>query len=162
MNKIVSDLQDIARNIVVDWKPVDFKPYIEEIMKSISHPYDIKLHLKLNSNLPVVKFDLNLMKRVLTNLLTNAVQAMEKISGDIVLSAEIEGNQFVVRISDEGTGIPSNVQEKLFQPLVTSKAKGMGMGLTVCKRIVEAHQGTLALENNRKKGASAIIKLPLK
>ncbi len=162
MNKIVSDLQDIARNIVVDWREVQFKPYIEEIMTSIAHPYDIKLHLKLNPSLPVVKFDNGLMKRVLTNLLTNAVQAMEKISGDVFLTADIEGRDFVVRITDEGTGIPDNVQAKLFQPLVTSKAKGMGMGLSVCKRIVEAHQGTLNLENNRKKGATAIIKLPLK
>ena len=162
MNKIVSDLQDIARNIVVDWRDVHFKPYIEEIMTSIAHPYDIKLHLKLNPNLPIIKFDQGLMKRVFTNLLTNAVQAMEKMSGDIVLSADIEGSSFVVRISDEGTGIPDNVQPKLFQPLVTSKAKGMGMGLSVCKRIVEAHTGELKLENNRNKGATAIIKLPLK
>jgi len=162
MNKIVSDLQDIARNIVVEFRDVNFKPYIEEIMTSITHPYDIKLHLKLNPNLPVLRFDQGLMKRVLTNLLNNAVQAMEKISGDIVLSADLEGSNFVVRISDEGTGIPENVQAKLFQPLVTSKAKGMGMGLSVCKRIVEAHRGTLGLENNRKKGATAIIKLPLK
>lgn len=162
MNKIVSDLQDIARNIVVDWRDVNFKPYIEEIMTSISHPYDIKLHLQLSSNLSVIKLDQGLMKRVLTNLLTNAVQAMEKISGDIMLSADIDGRNFVVKITDEGTGIPDNVQAKLFQPLVTSKAKGMGMGLSVCKRIVEAHGGQLTLENNRKKGAIAIIKIPLK
>ncbi|MBS1515958.1 MAG: PAS domain S-box protein [Bacteroidetes bacterium] len=162
MNKIVSDLQDIARNIVVEWRETNFKPYIEEIMGSITRPYNIKLNLKLSPSLPNVKLDQGLMKRVLTNLLNNAVQAMEKLSGDIWLTADVEGGKFVVRISDEGTGIPENVQAKLFQPLVTSKAKGMGMGLSVCKRIVEAHGGELSLENNLKKGATAIIKLPLK
>jgi len=162
MNKIVSDLQDLAKNIVADVRDVNFVPYIQEIIGSISHPPEIKLHLRLDEPNLVEKFDAALMKRVLTNLLNNAVQAMEKMSGDVVTKAAFEGDEFVIRISDEGTGIPDNVAPKLFQPLVTSKAKGMGMGLSVCKRIVDAHGGKLTLENNKKKGACAVIRLPHK
>ncbi|MCX8154025.1 MAG: ATP-binding protein, partial [Candidatus Bathyarchaeota archaeon] len=61
-----------------------------------------------------------------------------------------------------GIGIPKDVKAKLFSPLVTTKAQGMGFGLAICKRIIDAHQGTITIESQAGKGTTITIKLPMK
>ncbi|MEM3786141.1 MAG: ATP-binding protein, partial [Nitrososphaeria archaeon] len=101
------------------------------------------------------------IKRVFTNIIINAFQAMPE-GGTLTIYAEKEDNMTKIFFKDTGAGIPKENLEKIFQPLFTTKAKGTGLGLAVCKRIVEAHNGTIDVESELGKGSTFIIKLPIK
>ena len=81
------------------------------------------------------------LTRVVTNLCINASQAMNA-TGHIWIDAHREGAVTILRVRDDGPGIPSNLREQIFEALFTTKAKGSGLGLALCRRIAEAHGGT--------------------
>jgi signal transduction histidine kinase len=83
--------------------------------------------------------------RVLINLLINASQATNG-TGHVWIDARREGSATLLRVRDDGPGIPSELREQIFQALFTTKAKGSGLGLALCRRIAEAHGGTVTLE----------------
>ena len=78
----------------------------------------------------------------------------------IVESKQVNGNLEIL-FSDNGEGIPEDVSSKLFSPLFTTKAQGMGFGLAICKRIVEAHKGTIAVKSVRGEGTTFTLTLPI-
>lgn len=97
---------------------------------------------------------------MLTNLITNAVQAMPD-GGKLTVKGYIEkGNAYLI-VEDTGVGIPKEVQPKLFTPMMTTKAKGQGLGLAVVKRLVEALGGKISFESQEGKGTRFIIALPV-
>lgn len=96
-------------------------------------------HLQFNS-------DRSLIRRILTNLFINAIQAMPT-GGKLKLSSSKNDNNVQVIIEDTGVGIPEEIKDKLFSPMVTTKAKGQGLGLAVVKRLVEALNGTISFES---------------
>ncbi|RQN35160.1 Predicted ATPase [Paraburkholderia tropica] len=86
------------------------------------------------------------LQQVVLNLFTNAVEAMSETAVDrrtLTISTLVEGAQVVMSVRDHGAGIPDHVMERIFEPLYTTKSTGMGMGLAICRSIVEAHHGTL-------------------
>jgi signal transduction histidine kinase len=85
------------------------------------------------------------MARVLSNLFINAAQAMAA-AGRITVEAERAGEGTRVRVRDDGPGIPDDVRPRVFEALFTTRSKGTGLGLALCRRIVEAHGGTIVLE----------------
>jgi signal transduction histidine kinase len=93
----------------------------------------------------VVDADPDQLARVLTNLLVNASQAMEG-RGTARVDVRREGDRVVARVADEGPGVPADLRARIFEALFTTKAKGTGLGLALCRRIVEAHGGALTLE----------------
>jgi len=109
-------------------------------------------HLKCESNLapelPWVLVDRVQIQQVLVNLLRNAIEAMQDVRKRelTVTTAMVEGGLIEVRVADTGTGIPESVAKRLFQPFVTSKPTGMGIGLPISKSIIEAHGGSLRTE----------------
>jgi signal transduction histidine kinase len=107
-----------------------------------------------------MKADFEKMKRVFVNLIRNAVDAMPKGGTLTIKSARKSGN-VIFTVSDTGMGMTKEVLEKLWTPLFTTKAKGMGFGLAICKRFVEAHGGTIAVESAPGKGATFTVTLPL-
>ena len=101
------------------------------------------------------------MKRVFVNLIKNAVDAMPN-GGKLEIKTEPLENRVKTVFSDTGQGISEENQKNLFQPLFTTKAKGMGFGLAICQRIVEAHNGTIAIQSALGKGTTVTIELPTK
>jgi signal transduction histidine kinase len=102
------------------------------------------------------------IEQVVFNLLRNAIEAMEN-SARSVLTVEADisvGNMIEVRIADTGPGLPPEIREKLFEPFVTGKAGGLGLGLSICRIIVEAHGGRLKADNNPGGGAVFRFTLP--
>jgi signal transduction histidine kinase len=100
------------------------------------------------------------MQRVFINLIKNALDAMPN-GGTITFdSKEADGN-LEIFVTDTGKGIPENVLTKLFSPLVTTKAQGMGFGLAICKRITEAHGGTITFKSVEGRGTTFILTLPI-
>ena len=160
MNKIVSDLQDYARPLSPELTETDLRELIDNVLSVTTVPQNIKTSVIIDKKFPRVYVDPVLMRRVLSNLVTNALQAMPN-GGELTISAHNDENFAFITVSDTGVGIPKENLSKLFTPLFTTKAKGQGFGLAVCKRLVEAHGGQITVESESGKGSTFTIKIPL-
>lgn len=160
MDKIVSDLQTFVRPVQVQKTVVNLKQFIVARLAEINVPENIEAKMQVEENLNV-NLDSQLLKRVLVNLITNAIQAMPQ-GGQLNVEAQ-DKNASIVKISvaDTGVGIPEEVKPKLFTPLFTTKSRGQGFGLAVCKRVLEAQGGTINFESQVGKGTKFIVELPL-
>jgi signal transduction histidine kinase len=160
MNKIVSDLQDFSRNISVVYEDVDLEQVVVDVVGTLKVPENVEVSVSLDEGLHDVRVDGNLFKRVFTNLLTNGIQAMPE-GGSLSVTGSLMGGTVTMVVSDTGVGVSEENIGKLFQPLFTTKAKGTGLGLAVCKRIVEAHSGEISFESEEDAGTSFMIKFPV-
>ena len=109
-----------------------------------------------NARLPQVSGDRIQLQQVLLNLITNAIDSMVAKEGARVLCVRSEGDDggnVIVSVADTGTGIGSQELGRIFNPLFTTKSGGMGMGLSICRSIIEAHDGRLAVAPNTPRGA---------
>ncbi|MFH0896720.1 MAG: ATP-binding protein [Candidatus Bathyarchaeota archaeon] len=145
INKIVADLQDYTRLIQLIFQEVDLQNLIENTLNLIVIPHNVKIFVNMDEGFSV-RFDSDLMKRVFTTLITNAVQALPE-GGSLTVNADKNENGITISFSDTGLGIPEDIKPKIFTPLFTTKSKGQGFGLAVCKRIVEAHNGEITFES---------------
>ncbi len=151
INKIVADLQDYARPLKPKKEFVAAENAIKDSLSMVTIPENIQTSISTQENLPILMVDSTMIKRVLVNLIQNAVQAMPK-GGNLTINASSQKRQVTIEVEDTGEGIPMEVQGKLFMPLVTSKSKGQGFGLAVVKRMVEAMDGTVTFETEQRKG----------
>lgn len=119
------------------------------------HRHHIQLHLQSGTSLPDVHGDRVQLQQVLLNLITNAIQAMAAEAPPRVLrvTSSTEGGFIVVAVADTGTGIDPHDVGRIFSPRFTTKADGMGMGLSICRAIVQAHDGRLWVSPNTPKGS---------
>ncbi len=160
MDKIVSDLQAFVRPIKIDKKPVNLKEIVDHVISSICIPVNISVQTEMDDDFPEIKADPQLVKRVLINLVTNAVQAMPN-GGDLKVKSQVTPEGPVsVMVVDTGVGIPEKIKPQIFTPLFTTKPRGQGFGLAVCKRVIEAHGGTICFESQEGKGAKFTIQFP--
>ena len=116
-----------------------------------------------NAQVPQVRGDRIQLQQVLLNLITNAIDSMAAKDGARVLCVRSEvrdGGGVIVSVADTGTGIGSQELERIFNPLFTTKSGGMGMGLSICRSIIEAHDGRLWVAPNEPEGAVFQFMLP--
>lgn len=158
INKIVSDLSDYTRQLKPHFQEVQIASLIKKSIRSIKIPKNIETVLQIK-NLRI-KVDPEYSKRVITNLVLNAVQAMPK-GGKLTIEVYEKAKDYFLVISDTGIGIPDKIKPKLFHPLFTTKAKGQGFGLSVVKRIIEALDGSISFESQEGKGTKFTVRLPL-
>jgi two-component system, NtrC family, sensor histidine kinase AtoS len=107
---------------------------------------------QVEENLPMVDGDPRSIEQVFTNLISNAVDAMSATGGTLAIKiiksmSAADRSQVEVTVSDNGPGIPDDVRERIFEPFVTTKAKGTGMGLAITKQIVTAHKGSITVNS---------------
>jgi PAS domain S-box-containing protein len=118
----------------------------------------VRILLQFNDNLPPVRGDRVQLQQVVLNLLLNAFDAMKDCpvnAREITMHAQRDGAGLVrVAVRDRGTGLSSDKLDKIFQPFYTTKGDGLGMGLSICRSIIEAHGGHLWAENNPDRGAT--------
>jgi signal transduction histidine kinase len=160
ISKIVSDLQDYARPLKPEYTQLNLSDLIASIFQTINLSDNITLKINLK-DITTLQTDPTLLRRALTNLVNNALQAMPN-GGTLELSATQADQNAVITVSDTGEGIPEEIKKKLFTPLVTSKAKGQGLGLAVVKRLIEALDGKITFESQIGIGTKFTITLPLK
>jgi PAS domain S-box-containing protein len=159
MDKIVSDLQTFVKPVEAQLETINLKPLITSVLAQVDIPKNIQAMTQIQEKV-ITKADPQLIKRVLINLVTNAVQAMPN-GGELTLRAETSNQGKVqITVKDTGTGIPDEIKDKIFTPLFTTKSKGQGFGLAVCKRVIEAQNGTITFESQVGKGTKFIIELP--
>lgn len=158
INKIVADLQDYAKQMTPKYSEVNFYELVTNVFRSIAIPEDVSPSIEVEQSL-ILHTDPTLFQRILTNLIVNAMQAMPK-GGQLKIGAKANNSQVTVTVSDTGVGIPEHVKPKLFTPMMTTKAKGQGLGLAVVKKSVEALGGSITFESQEEKGTKFIITLP--
>jgi signal transduction histidine kinase len=159
-NKIVSDLLEYSRPIQLDLTETDPQSAVAEALSHVDFPKNIQLHNQTKST-PAIIIDVDKMKRMFINLIKNAIDAMPN-GGNLTVTSEKTGDTVKIAFADTGTGISEENLKKLFGPLFTTKAKGMGLGLAICKRIVEAHGGKISVESAVDKGTTFTVTVPVK
>ncbi len=158
ISKIVSDLQDFARPLKPEYETVKLSDLVTSVFQTINIPEKITVTVDIKG-FPELRTDPTFIKRVLTNLTNNAIQSMPN-GGKLTLTAYKKAQEVTITVSDTGKGIPPEVKPRIFTPLVTTKAKGQGLGLAVVKRLIEALHGNVTFESEEGKGTMFIVKLP--
>jgi PAS domain S-box-containing protein len=158
-NRIVNDLLDYSRDIHLELKQESLDKLLAESLAILDLPQKITIQNRLQDK-PKVTVDPDKMKRVFINLVKNAVDAMPTGGIITVDSVKVDGNMEIC-VADNGPGISEGILPKLFTPLCTTKAQGMGFGLAICKRIVDAHGGKISVETITGKGTRFTITIPI-
>jgi hypothetical protein len=159
MNKIVSDLQDYAAPIHPERTATNMSSLLDEALSAIHVPANVKVSVNVTEPTNILTLDPDLMKRVLTNLITNAIQAMQN-GGQLNITTQKTGGEALIIIQDTGIGMKKEVTDKLFEPFFTTKARGQGLGLAACKRLVEAQDGTINVQSEVGKGSIFTVRIP--
>ncbi|PWR70486.1 hypothetical protein DLD82_15555 [Methanospirillum stamsii] len=159
LNKIISDLQDYSRVITPEREITNLEPLFEDLILKLSPPDSITVIKEIESGIRI-RVDRLLFMKVMENIITNAIQAMQK-GGVLTVKAGLKSDNISIFISDTGIGIPEGVKARIFDPLYTTKPKGTGLGLAVCKRLIEAQGGTISLKETSSKGTAFEVNLPV-
>jgi signal transduction histidine kinase len=161
INKIVLDLQDFAKPLNPCDEETNIEQMIQELLMRNGTPENIQTEAHIESDVRMVRADSAYLRRILGNLVSNAVQAMPK-GGKLIVQAHKERNAVVIQVIDSGIGISEDARDKLFKPLFTTKSKGQGFGLAVVKRLTEALGGTVTFESEKGKGTTFTVRLPIR
>lgn len=164
VNEIISDFLSLARNRDFERQ----KQQLNDIINSL-HPLiytdtvkqGLDFVLQLEETLPEVYVDGKEVKQLILNLTRNAIEAMGEEKGMLMLKTSHNKGQVELCISDTGCGISRDMLDKVFEPFFTTKAEGTGLGLAVCKNIVEHHQGTMQVQSMQGKGTTFLIRFPV-
>lgn len=158
-DKIIKDLLDYARNIHLELQVNSVRNVLIDALAMVRIPENVKV-INTVSEEPTFRIDKDKIERVFINLVKNAIDAMPN-GGTITLDCKQVNGNVDVTFADTGTGIPEEILPKVFSPLITTKAQGMGFGLAICKRIVEAHGGKIAVETEKGKGTTFKVSFPI-
>jgi signal transduction histidine kinase len=159
-NKIINDLLGFSRVGKPAVSPVKIEKVIDEAIAHIPIPESVELIKNLDGSIPEIKVDSDQIRQVFVNIITNAVQAMPE-GGRLTVGVRIEDKSLEVEFIDNGTGMPEESIGKIFDPLYTMKARGIGLGLAVCRSIVERHGGRIEVKSQIGQGSTFTVKLPL-
>ena len=158
-DKIIRDLKDFSATKKPILKKTNINAVIKEALSQAEAPKNVEVTIELG-HLPEILADKDMIRRVFLNSAVNGIQAMEN-GGRLKVSSKKKNGFVEVVFKDTGVGIPKESMEKLFTPFFTTKAKGMGMGLAICKKFVESHGGSIEIESEEGIGSTLTIKLPI-
>jgi len=162
MQKIVENTLDFARPIQMESNEEDLRVIINKVFDSCrvkAEQSGVTLSVKVPAVPMKMAIDGHHMERALVNLVANSIEA-SSAGQDVTISAEKTGDDFVVRVRDDGVGMDKEVLENVFVPFYTKKSKGTGLGMPIVKKIVEGHSGQIAILSRAGQGTEFIIKLP--
>jgi PAS domain S-box-containing protein len=168
-DKIVGDLLDFTRVKSAERKPVSVSELIHQTLERFPAPASVQVELDLPADLPQVYADPQQVVQILGNLSLNACQAMVASSsttgvlqgGKLTISACAQGDMMNIAVQDTGIGISPENMRKLFEPLFTTKPKGIGLGLAVCQKLADANGGGLKVQSEAGVGSTFTLYLPL-
>ena len=159
-NRIINGLVDYSCDLHLEVSTCTPKSLFSSVLLKIQIPNRIEVIDHLLDE-PELSVDVSKIENVFTRIIMNAVEAMPN-NGTLELRSIQRESNVEIAFIDSGVGIPENVLSKVFSPLVTTKAKGMGLGLAICKRIIDAHDGKIAVESAVGKGTKVTVTLPIK
>ncbi|HSP77614.1 MAG TPA: protoglobin domain-containing protein [Myxococcaceae bacterium] len=159
-NRIVTDLLDMIRDRPLKREPMQLDAVWKDALTSVQAPESVSIREEGLAALPTLEGDPGQMRQVFVNLLENAVQAVGA-AGAVALSATRGPEGVELVLEDSGPGVSEAIRSRLFEPLMTTKARGIGLGLPLVKRILERHGGSITYVPREGQGARFVMKLPL-
>ena len=159
--KVINNLLDFGRTIVADSEVVSVSKLISQTLNRVTVPASIKVILDVPDDLAKVSVDPIQATQVFGNLILNACQAMNAPGGKLTISAALQGSMIEVHINDNGIGISQENMQKIFDPLFTTKVRGVGLGLPLSKKLIEANGGCIKVLSEEGKGTTFTVCLPL-
>ncbi len=162
MKTMVNEFSEYARAPKLNLELTDINKLIKEIFNLFENS-GIKISTNFIKKLPKIKVDLNMMRQVLINLIQNAQDAMLIYTKNPAIQIKTSKfkNYIVLSIEDNGPGFSSDILKRAFEPYVTTKSHGTGLGLAIVKKIIEEHEGMIAIKNLGTGGAHINIQLPI-
>jgi signal transduction histidine kinase len=158
-NKIISDLLDMIRDRPLSRESLALRDVVDAATTAVNRPLGVALTVSGLEGLPHVVGDRGQLRQLFVNLVENAVQACGERGEVLVTGGRLDG--FVrIAVEDSGPGVDEATRRRLFEPLVTTKEKGVGLGLALVKRIAERHEGSVSYEAPEKGGARFVLRLP--
>lgn len=164
LNSIVEQFLSLARPLTLSPEEISVQEFLQELTTLVAgdaSSSNVQIELEIPPGLPPLRADRNYLKQLLLNLILNGVQAMPQ-GGKLTLDAHADKNQLQLTVQDRGTGIGPETLKKIFEPYFTTKPNGSGLGLSIARRIAEAHGGTLTVESELGQGSRFHVFLPLK
>ncbi len=165
INQQISDFLNYSRPANVDLRPLNAREVVEDslrIVEAQAEESNIKIAIIEHEDVPQIMGDPEFLRSVFNNLFINAVQAMGNEGGqlNVKLSTD-EDPEFVrIEVSDTGSGIPEENLSKIFEPYFSTKETGTGLGLAIVQKIIDVHNGMIAVESETNKGTTFLVHLP--
>jgi two-component system nitrogen regulation sensor histidine kinase GlnL len=177
VNRIIEQLLDLARPVQVRRVPLNLHQLFERVallQEEAARERGVTIVRRYDPSLPAILGDEDRLVQVFHNLVRNAIDAM-KHGGSVLLASRVSMNPLYGKIdsgsgqrimveavvADEGSGIPTGLRSRIFDPFFTTKESGMGLGLAVCHRIVEEHNGSIQVDSVEGKGTTVTCFLPI-
>lgn len=159
---IITDLLELARDRPIDRSPASLRSLIEQALQDVPMIQSVLVATEIADSLDTVWLDEAQIRLLVLNLVGNAAQALSRQSGDklVTVRAVREAHALCLMVEDNGPGIAEEVRHRLFEPLATTNQQGLGLGLTLCRRIVEKHGGEIRAYNREQGGARFEVRLP--
>ncbi len=166
--QIISRIRLLFQKGTPQLELVDVSEVIDEmivLLRGEAIRHSISVRSELTADLPLVMGDRVQLQQVLMNLMTNSIDAMKTVDGTrelAIKSQRTDNDKLLVSVSDTGVGLPPQQADQIFNAFFTTKPDGTGMGLRICRSIVESHGGSLWAADNSPRGASFYVSLPTK
>ncbi|UJP06505.1 MAG: ATP-binding protein [Nitrosomonas sp.] len=168
LKRMVNEFNQYARVPELELKPLDFNRLVKEVLllyettgMVTDHQKHIQIKQALAGELPEIRGDSTQLRQVLHNLLQNAQDALVDVAVPLIeVRTEAMSDGIQLSVCDNGCGFSDEIRARVFEPYVTTKTKGTGLGLPIVKKIVEEHEGVIHIENTKPHGAKISITLP--
>jgi two-component system nitrogen regulation sensor histidine kinase NtrY len=163
MKQLVNEFSKFARMAEIKPTPNDLNEIVGEAVLLYQEAHKrIAFAFRRDGDLPIFRLDRDQIKRVLINVLDNAVAAIEGTGAiEVTTRLQKETNSALVEIADTGVGIPREYRARLFEPYFSTKKRGSGLGLSIVNRIIQDHAGYIRVRDNQPRGTIVSIELPL-
>lgn len=165
---LLQDISSYQNSIILCPQPIDFADWLAEykntILPLLKHS-KITFDCETEEDLPLIEVDVRRFRQVFDNLVRNSIEALnicQKSNPRLIIKAFLDGDMLCITVTDNGYKIPAEQISTLFDPFVTHKSCGTGLGLPIAKRIIESHQGTITLACNSADKTTFEIRLPIK
>ena len=158
-DQIITNLLSLAQRRTCEKRGVDLGLLVREVLDRTTIPDGITCACALGPIPFIILVDPNQFAQVISNILDNAIAAMAD-GGQFFVEATHTADMDVIEFKDTGSGIPAEVQDRLLEPLVTTKTRGTGLGLTICRQIIESHKGQIEAGNRFEGGVVVRVFLP--
>lgn len=159
--KIINDLLDYSRERAPSFESHEIDPIIDDTLNRIKLPPHVTLERSRGMGIPAIRVDPGQMGQVVVNLIINAIQAMSDNGGKLYVSTAAVDGHVILTVKDTGIGMDPVQLERVFEPLFTTKPKGIGLGMTIVKSLIEKHHGTIHVQSRRNIGTTVTVSLPL-
>jgi signal transduction histidine kinase len=163
LDRVVQTLVDFSRPVELQLREQDLRPVVADVLTLAAEEL-FRNNVTLVSRLPnkpmLANIDSDLLKQAVLNVIQNGAQAMQQ-GGTLEVILEEDRKMAVLRIGDEGSGIPEEIREKIFDLYFTTKSEGSGIGLAMTYRILQLHHGSVEVQSKAERGTEFLLRIPL-